>query len=53
MDEPDFLICLSCDTPTYTFEYRDGKLLSVHCSTCGNDEPSDFMTEDEFETESE
>ena len=53
MDEPEYLICLQCDTPTYQFEYAGGKLTSVICNTCGNDDPSDFMTETEYDEQSE
>lgn len=53
MDEPEYLICLECDTPTYQFEFLDGKLASVVCNTCGNDNPSDFMTENEYDELSE
>jgi len=49
MDEPEFLICLQCETPTYQFEYTDGTLTTIICNTCGNDEPSEFMTEAELE----
>ncbi len=50
MTEPEYLICLQCETPTYQFEYDDaGKLLTVICTTCGNDDPSEFMTEAELE----
>jgi hypothetical protein len=48
-DEPDFLICLVCETPTYDFEYFNGKLKEVLCNTCGNEDPAEFMTEAEFE----
>ena len=53
MDEPEYLICLQCETPTYQFEYDDekGKLISVMCNTCGADDPSDFVTESELEEE--
>lgn len=52
MSEPDFLICLVCETPTYVFEYDEqGRLRSALCSTCGNDERSEFVTEQEFEGE--
>jgi len=53
MDEPEYLICLQCDTPSYQFEYEGGKLASVVCQTCGNDDPSDFMTEAEYDELSE
>ncbi len=49
MDEPEYLVCLQCDTPTYQFEYVNGKLASVTCQTCGNDDPTDFMTESEYD----
>jgi hypothetical protein len=51
-NEPEFLICLQCDTPTYDFDYVLDKLSAVVCSTCGNDDPSEFMTEAEYEEES-
>ena len=53
MDEPDYLVCLECDTPTYQFEYANGKLTSVVCNTCGNDDLSEFMTEAEYDELSE
>lgn len=49
MDEPDYLICLQCESPTYQFEYNNSKLATVICNTCGADDPSDFMTEAELE----
>ena len=49
MDEPEYLICLQCETPTYDFEFVNGKLAVIVCQTCGNDEPSEFMTEAELE----
>jgi len=48
-DEPEYLICLQCDTPTYQFEYVKGKLTQAVCNTCGADDPSDFITEAELE----
>ncbi len=53
MDEPEYLICLQCETPTYQFEYdTKGKLTAAVCQTCGNDDPTDFMTEAELEESS-
>lgn len=49
MDEPDYFICLQCETPTYEFEYTNGKLGAIVCGTCGNDDPSDFMTEADYD----
>ena len=51
-DEPEYLICLQCETPTYQFEYASGKLSAVVCTTCGNDDVSEFMTEAELEESS-
>jgi translation initiation factor 2 beta subunit (eIF-2beta)/eIF-5 len=48
-DEPEYVICLECETPTYQFEYTGGKLTTIVCMTCGNDDPSEFMTEAELE----
>ncbi|MCU1348924.1 MAG: hypothetical protein JWO56_1954, partial [Acidobacteria bacterium] len=51
MDEPEYLICLQCETPTYQFEFNNGKVSAVICQTCGADDPSDFVTEAELEEE--
>ena len=50
--EPEYLICLQCETPTYQFEYTNGKLGAFVCGTCGNDDPTEFMTEAELEESS-
>lgn len=47
--EPDYLICLNCETPCYTFEWVNGKLKEIQCMVCGNDEPDTFATEEEFD----
>lgn len=49
--EPEYLVCLNCETPTYTFEWRDGKLIEALCTACGNDDKGEFMTESELEDE--
>jgi len=46
---PDYLICLECETPTYVFEWRDDTIKEAVCSVCGNDDPQQFATEDEYE----
>ena len=51
-DEPEYLICLQCETPTYQFEYTSGKLTTIVCTTCGNDDVGEFMTEAELEENS-
>jgi hypothetical protein len=52
MDEPEYLICLQCETPTYQFEFTNGKVTVAVCGTCGTDDLSDFMTEAELEEQS-
>lgn len=53
MSLPEYLICLECETPTYQFEYDSKeKLATVVCTACGNDDPSEFMTESELEEQS-
>ena len=49
MSEPEYLICLNCETPTYSFEWENDKVSVVFCTTCGNDEPAEFLTETEYE----
>jgi hypothetical protein len=49
MEEPEYLICLQCETPTYQFDFVNGKVTAIVCTTCGNDDPSDFITEAELE----
>ncbi len=46
---PDYIICLECDTPSYVFEWRDDKVTEALCSTCGNEDPEQFATEEEYE----
>lgn len=48
-NEPDFLLCLECESPCYTFEWKDGKLESILCMACANDDPTLFATPEEFE----
>lgn len=49
MEAPEYLICLNCDTPCYVFEWRDGKAYEALCTTCGNDDIDQFMTEEDFD----
>jgi hypothetical protein len=48
-DEPEYYICVQCETPTYQFEIHNGKLSQAVCQTCGADDISDFLTEPEWE----
>ena len=49
-NEPDFLICIDCDTPCYTFEWDEAEdtLNEALCTVCGNDKKELFTTEEEF-----
>jgi hypothetical protein len=46
---PDYLICLECDTPCYTFEWRNDKPYDILCEACGNDEIELFVRADEVD----
>jgi hypothetical protein len=49
MAQPDYLICLECETPTYVFEWQEGRVLEALCPVCGNDDAAAFATEEELE----
>lgn len=49
MAAPEYLICLDCETPCYTFEWEAGKITEVLCTACGNDTPDQFSTPEELE----
>ena len=53
MASPDYLICLNCETPCYVFEWEEDKVSEALCQTCGNDDPEQFATEEEFDALSE
>lgn len=48
--EPDYLICIECETPCYTFDWDNGrdKVTEILCTMCGNDKVEEFQTEDEL-----
>lgn len=46
---PEYLICVECETPCYVFEWEEGKVKEALCEVCGNDEPEDFMTQEELD----
>ncbi len=46
---PDYIVCLECETPCYTFEWRGSKLVEAFCEVCGNDDIDLFVTEEDFE----
>ncbi len=49
MDEPEYLICINCETPCYGFEWHDGQVTEAFCEVCGEDDAEGFTTEEEFE----
>ena len=53
MDEPDYLICIECESPCYVFEWRDGQATEALCEVCGSDEVDQFATGEEFEAMTE
>ena len=53
MSTPDYVICLECEAPLYTFEWDGARVTEALCSTCGNDNPALFSTEEEYEEMSE
>lgn len=48
-EAPEYLICLECETPCYTFEFSGGLVTEVQCLACGEDDLDHFATEEEFE----
>ncbi len=38
MSAPDFVVCLECESPIYTFEWDGGRVKEAVCPTCGNDQ---------------
>lgn len=53
--EPEFMICLECETPCYTFEWNMEKerVIEAFCQVCGNDRIELFNTEQQFMGEEE
>jgi hypothetical protein len=46
---PEFLICLECETPCYVFEWQAGGLTEILCEVCGNEDPEQFVSDEEFD----
>ncbi len=49
MEQPEYIICLECETPVYVFEWQGGHVVEATCPVCGNDDPTSFASEDEME----
>lgn len=48
-EAPEYLICVDCETPCYTFEWNEGVVTEVLCTVCGNDDLDNFATEEEWD----
>lgn len=46
---PEFLICLECESPCYTFEWRTGTLKEILCEVCGNEDLEAFATQEDVD----
>ena len=49
MANPDYVVCLECETPCYTFEWEDGRITEALCAACGNDNTDQFASPEELE----
>lgn len=49
MSQPDYVICMECETPVYDFEWSEGRISEALCPACGNDDPAGFATEEDLE----
>jgi hypothetical protein len=47
--EPEYLVCLNCESPCYTFEWTNGKITEIMCMVCGADTADEFMTQEDFD----
>ncbi|MEM9554410.1 MAG: hypothetical protein AAGC60_09135 [Acidobacteriota bacterium] len=47
--EPEYLVCVECETPCYTFTYENDHLTEAQCLMCGNEDVDTFLKEDDFE----
>jgi hypothetical protein len=46
---PDWVVCLNCESPCYVFEWEEGEVSEALCQVCGNDQPEEFVTPEEFD----
>ena len=49
MASPEYVVCLDCESPCYSFEWSDGELSEVLCEVCGNDQPDQFMLPEDMD----
>ncbi len=46
---PEFVICISCETPCYVFEWKDGEIKEILCEVCGEADPLQFTTQEDLD----
>jgi len=46
---PEYVMCLECENPCYVFEWEDGQITDILCEQCGNEDPEQFATPEEFD----
>jgi hypothetical protein len=46
---PEYLICCDCESPGYVFEWSEGEVKEALCEICGNEDPSSFLTEEQYD----
>lgn len=49
MSAPDFVVCLNCETPCYSFDWKEGQIIEALCEICGADDVDDFLTDEALE----
>ena len=50
MAAPEYVVCVNCETPCYTFEWKRDELIEVICEACGTEDLEEFLTPEEFDT---
>ena len=48
-NEPEYLVCIDCETPCYDFTWENGEPKEVMCMACGEDNPDIFATQEDFD----
>jgi len=49
MAAPEYLMCLDCEHPCYVFDWKEGKVVEILCEQCGNEDPDQFVTGEEYD----
>ncbi len=51
MPQPDYIICLECQSEVEDFTWRGGEIRKATCEVCGNDDPDAFALPEDFDQE--